>query len=495
MLAHLPILQVIVPLMAAPACLILRRPQLVWMFTLLASAIAFIISILLLQQVMQTGTISYELGGWSPPWGIEYRIDKLNAFIALIISGVSTVVLVAAQTSIEKEIPQEKHTLFYILYLLSLTGMLGIVTTGDAFNVFVFLEISSLSAYSLIALGRDRRALWASFQYLIMGTIGATFILIGIGLMYQMTGTLNMVDLATRLPEVAETRTVTTAYVFFIVGVCLKLALFPLHLWLPNAYAHAPSIVTAFFAATSTKVAAYLLIRFTFSIFGVSFSFTTLPMEMVFLTLGLLGIFVASTVAIYQDNIKHVFAYSSVAQIGYMIVGFSMSTNAGLSAMLLHVFNHALMKGALFLALGAVMLRVGSTQLKDFQGLGRQMPLTMAAIVVGGLSLIGVPLTVGFVSKWYLVVAALEKGWWPVAGLVLLASLLAVVYVWRIVETAYFKAPLAPIAGKERVKEAPMAFLLPVWMLVSANVYFGLDTRLSVEVATAAAQSLFGVAP
>ena len=495
MLAHLPILQVIVPLMAAPACLILRRPQLVWMFTLLASAIAFIISILLLQQVMQTGTISYELGGWSPPWGIEYRIDKLNAFIALIISGVSTVVLVAAQTSIEKEIPQEKHTLFYILYLLSLTGMLGIVTTGDAFNVFVFLEISSLSAYSLIALGRDRRALWASFQYLIMGTIGATFILIGIGLMYQMTGTLNMADLATRLPEVAETRTVTTAYVFFIVGVCLKLALFPLHLWLPNAYAHAPSIVTAFFAATSTKVAAYLLIRFTFSIFGVSFSFTTLPMEMVFLTLGLLGIFVASTVAIYQDNIKHVFAYSSVAQIGYMIVGFSMSTNAGLSAMLLHVFNHALMKGALFLALGAVMLRVGSTQLKDFQGLGRQMPLTMAAIVVGGLSLIGVPLTVGFVSKWYLVVAALEKGWWPVAGLVLLASLLAVVYVWRIVETAYFKAPLAPIAGKERVKEAPIAFLLPVWMLVSANVYFGLDTRLSVEVATAAAQSLFGVAP
>jgi multicomponent Na+:H+ antiporter subunit D len=478
--------------MAAPACLILRQPKLVWLFTLLTSALAFVISILLLQQVMTEGTISYELGGWSPPWGIEYRIDKLNAFIALIISGVSTVVLLAAQTSIEKEIPEQKHTLFYILYLLSLTGMLGIVTTGDAFNVFVFLEISSLSAYSLIALGRDRRALWASFQYLIMGTIGATFILIGIGLMYQMTGTLNMADLAERLPEVAETRTVTTAYVFFIVGVCLKLALFPLHLWLPNAYAHAPSIVTAFFAATSTKVAAYLLIRFTFSIFGVSFSFTTLPMETLFLALGLLGIFVASTVAIYQDNIKHVFAYSSVAQIGYMIVGFSMSSHAGLSAMLLHVFNHALMKGALFLALGAVLYRVGSTQLRDFQGLGRQMPLTMGAIVVAGLSLIGVPLTVGFVSKWYLVVAAIEKGWWPVAGLILLGSLLAVVYVWRIVETAYFKAPMA---GKELVQEAPMALLIPVWILVGANVYFGIDTRLSVEIATAAAQSLFGVVP
>jgi len=490
-LAHLPILQVIVPLIAAPTCLILRKPKLVWLFTLLASSLAFVISILLVQQVMLTGTISYELGGWSPPWGIEYRIDKLNAFIALIISGVSTVVLLAAQTSIEKEIPQEKQTLFYILYLLSLTGMLGILTTGDAFNVFVFLEISSLSAYSLIALGKDRRALWASFQYLIMGTIGATFILIGIGLMYQMTGTLNMADLAERLPEVAETRTITTAYVFFIVGVCLKLALFPLHFWLPNAYTYAPSIVTAFFAATSTKVAAYLLIRFTFSIFGISFSFTTLPMETLFLILGLLGIFIASTVAIYQDNIKHVFAYSSVAQVGYMIVGFSLATQAGLTAMLLHMFNHALMKGALFLALAAVIYRVGSTRIADFQGLGRQMPLTMAAIVVGGLSLIGVPLTVGFVSKWYLVVAVLEKGWWWLAGLVLLGSLLAVIYVWRIVETAYFKAP---IAGRQPVKEAPMAFLVPVWMLVSANVYFGIDTRLSVEIATAAAKSLFGVA-
>jgi len=490
-LAHLPILQVIVPLIAAPTCLILRKPKLVWLFTLLASSLAFVISILLVQQVMLTGTISYELGGWSPPWGIEYRIDKLNAFIALIISGVSTVVLLAAQTSIEKEIPQEKQTLFYILYLLSLTGMLGILTTGDAFNVFVFLEISSLSAYSLIALGKDRRALWASFQYLIMGTIGATFILIGIGLMYQMTGTLNMADLAERLPEVAETRTITTAYVFFIVGVCLKLALFPLHFWLPNAYTYAPSIVTAFFAATSTKVAAYLLIRFTFSIFGISFSFTTLPMETLFLILGLLGIFIASTVAIYQDNIKHVFAYSSVAQVGYMIVGFSLATQAGLTAMLLHMFNHALMKGALFLALAAVIYRVGSTRVADFQGLGRQMPLTMAAIVVGGLSLIGVPLTVGFVSKWYLVVAVLEKGWWWLAGLVLLGSLLAVIYVWRIVETAYFKAP---IAGRQPVKEAPMAFLVPVWMLVSANVYFGIDTRLSVEIATAAAKSLFGVA-
>jgi multicomponent Na+:H+ antiporter subunit D len=477
--------------MAAPICLLLNRPKLVWLFSLFASTLVFLISISLLQQVMDSGVISYDLGGWQAPWGIEYRIDKLNAFLLLIISAISTIVLFAAQTSIEKEIPKNKHTLFYILYLLSLTGMLGIVTTGDAFNVFVFLEISSLSAYALIAMGKDRQALWASYQYLIMGTIGATFILIGIGLMYQMTGTLNMEDLSQRLPEVAQTRTVFTAFAFVIVGICLKLALFPLHLWLPNAYAYAPSIVTAFFAATATKVAVYLLIRFTFSIFGLSFSFTHLPLQTLFIVLGLVGIFVASVAAIYQSNIKQLFAYSSIAQIGYMIVGFSVATVSGLTATLLHLFNHALMKSAIFLALGAVVYRVGNVQLSSFYGLGRQMPLTMAAIVVGGLSLIGVPLTVGFVSKWYLLLALLEQGWWPAAVLVLLGSLLAVVYVWKVVEAAYFKEPLATATP---VKEAPMTFIIPIWILIIANIYFGIDTRLSVQVAEAAAQSLFGAA-
>ncbi len=493
MTIHLPILQVIVPLIAAPLCMFLKRqPKLVWLFSLLATTITFVISVLLLQQVLSSGTIIYELGGWSPPWGIEYRIDQLNAYLLLIISTISTIVLVAAHTSIQKELDTHRQAYFYMLYLLSLAGMLGIVATADAFNVFVFLEISSLSAYALIALGKDRRALWASYQYLIMGTVGATFILIGIGLMYQMTGTLNMNDLASRLPEVAQTRTVFVAFAFTVVGICLKLALFPLHLWLPNAYAYAPSVVTAFFAATATKVAVYLLIRFTFSVFGLSFSFTTLPLQTLFLLLGLLGVFVASIAAIYQNNVKHIFAYSSVAQVGYMIVGLSVGTTLGLSATMIHLFNHALMKSALFLAMAAVMYRIGGMQLSQFNGLGKQMPLTMAAIVVGGLSLVGVPLTVGFISKWYLVLAVIENGWWHVALLILLGSLLAIVYLWKIVEVAYFRSPAH---NSEPVKEAPLSILIPVWVLVFANLYFGIDTRLSVEVAQTAAQSLFGITP
>lgn len=490
MTAHYPILQVIIPLFAAPLCLFLRIPRLVGVFAIFVSAAAFLISCGLLQEVISHGTISYKLGGWPAPWGIEYRIDTLNSFLLLLVSGVSTVVLLASLSSISRELPQNRHTYFYTAYLLCLTGLLGILATADAFNVFVFLEISSLSSYTIIAIGTDRRALAASYQYLIMGTIGATFILIGVGLMYMMTGTLNMYDLAERLPAVYKSKTVLSAFGFFIVGVCLKLALFPLHLWLPNAYAYAPSITTAFLAATSTKVAVYVLIRYIFSVFGIEFVDMSLPLGDIFLILGLVGIFVASISATFQLNIKRLFAYSSVAQIGYIILGLAIETQLGITATLLHLFNHALMKAALFLAIGAVFYRIGSAQLNHYAGLGRKMPLTMAAIVAGGLSLIGVPLTVGFVSKWYLVVALLDKGWWPVAVLVLLSSLIAVIYVWRVVEWVYFTPPRIIT---EEIKEAPISQLIPIWMLVLANIYFGVDTRLTVGVSKLAAQSLFGV--
>jgi multicomponent Na+:H+ antiporter subunit D len=489
-ISHYPALQVVIPLIGAPLCLLLQVPRLVGLFAVMVSGLAFLVSCGLLQQVMVHGTLVYEMGGWAAPWGIEYRIDYLNSYLLVLVSSMSTVVLIAAQSSIRRELPENRHTYFYSAYLLCLTGLLGILATGDAFNVFVFLEISSLSSYTLIALGTDRRALTASYQYLIMGTIGATFIIIGVGLMYMMTGTLNMHDLAERLPAVNHSRTVLSAFGFFIVGVCLKLALFPLHLWLPNAYAFAPSIATAFLAATATKVAVYVLIRYVYTIFGIEYVDSVLPLKQIFLVLGLVGIFAASVSAIYQLNIKRLFAYSSVAQIGYMILGLAIGTQLGLTATLLHMFNHALMKGALFLAIGSIVYRINSSQLNHLAGLGRKMPWTMAAIVIGSLSLVGVPLTVGFVSKWYLVLALLEKGWWLVTVLVLISSLLALIYVWRIIEWVYFTPPRIHL---EEVREAPLGQLIPVWMLVLANIYFGLDTSLTVGVSKLAAQSLFGL--
>ncbi|MEX1031788.1 MAG: monovalent cation/H+ antiporter subunit D family protein [Cellvibrionaceae bacterium] len=487
MLSHLPILQVILPFLAAPLCLILRKARVAWLFALLVSVAALAISALLLRQVYATGTISYALGGWDAPWGIEYRIDLLNAYVLLIVSAISAVVMLGAHTSVRHEIAETKQTLFYALYLLCFSGLLGIVATGDAFNVFVFLEISSLSTYTLIALGRDRRALWAAYQYLIMGTIGATFLLIGIGFLYMMTGTLNMHDLSVRLEAVESTRTVMAAFAFIVVGTCLKLALFPLHLWLPNAYAYAPSMVTAFIAATATKVAVYVLLRFLFTVFGARFSFELHPLAEILIPLAIIGLLSASTVSISQPKVKRMLAYSSVAQIGYIVLGIAMGTALGLTAALLHIFNHALMKGALFMALGAVVYRMGGSDISNFRGLARTMPLTFWAFVIGGLSLIGVPMTVGFVSKWYLILAAIELGWWPVVIVILVGSMLAVIYIGRVVEAGWFGEAENPTR-----REAPWSLLVPVWLLIAANIYFGLDTRLTVGVAESAAAYLMG---
>jgi multicomponent Na+:H+ antiporter subunit D len=265
--------------------------------------------------------------------------------------------------------------------------------------------------------------------------------------------------------------------------------MFPLHLWLPNAYAFAPSIVSAFLAATATKVALYVMLRFMLGIFGADFALGAMPLDSILLVLGVAAILSASLVAIYQTNVKRMLAYSSVAQIGYMVLGIGLATAAGVSASVLHLFNHALMKGALFLALGAVVYRIGTVNLRDLAGLGWRMPWTTAAIVVGGLSLIGVPPTVGFISKWYLVLAIMERGWWPLAVIVLVGSVLALIYVWRLVEVAYLQRPAGPAPA---TKEAPLSMLAPIWLLVGANIYFGLATHLSVGSAQQVAALLMG---
>jgi multicomponent Na+:H+ antiporter subunit D len=270
------------------------------------------------------------------------------------------------------------------------------------------------------------------------------------------------------------------------------MALFPLHMWLPNAYTFAPSVVTAFLAATATKVSVYVLLRFVFTIFGADFAFTKMPLDTGLMVLSLVGIVAASTAAIFQTNVKRLLAYSSIAQVGYMVLGISFASVTGLTGGIVHMFNHALIKGGLFLAMGCLVFRLGSTQLADLRGIGRRMPVTMFAWVVGGLGLIGVPLTAGFVSKWYLISAALERGWWPVALLVLLSSLLALIYVWRVVEVAYFEEPPEDAAA---VKEAPLAMLVPTCLLIGATIVFGVWTEWSVDFARQAAVLLLGGGP
>lgn len=485
---HLPILPVILPLIAAPICLLLGQRSLSWLFATFISGASLVASFSLLMACIDQGALRYALGGWAPPWGIEMRVDIMSAFVLVAVTAVSTLVLVYSRDSIEKEIEQDKQTLFFTAHLLCLAGLSGILLTGDAFNLFVFLEISSLATYTLVSLASDRRSLTAAFRYLVMGTIGATFILIGVGMLYIKTGTLNMLDLADRIAAYDSSRTINTGLAFIMVGVGIKLAQFPLHMWLPPAYSYAPSAVTAFLAGTATKVAVYVMLRFIYTVFGADHVFHEMGMDLILLVFAVIAIFKCSFTATVQSNVKTILAYSSVAQIGYIVLGISLVSMAGLMAGLLHIFNHALMKAALFMAVGAVFYRTGAVSITAFKGLGREMPLTMAAFTIAGLSIIGVPLTVGFVSKWYLVTAALEQNNWLLSALVLLGSLFAVIYIGRVLEAAYFQKRDPSTTAD--IKEAPALMLIPMWILVIANIYFGIDTSLTVGTAEHAASFL-----
>ena len=298
---HLPALQVVLPLLSAPLIVLVRRQAFAWF---LATAVSWVgpgdRDRACDARRRRSGSSLTRSAAGRRRGASSTASTLLNAFVLVLVSLVGAVVMPYARVSIAAELPREQEYLFYAMYCLCLTGLLGITITGDVFNLFVFLEISSLSTYVLIALGRSRKALLAAYQYLVMGTIGATFYVIGIGLLYLMTGTLNLADLADRLPAVKDVRPVLAALAFITVGIGLKLALFPLHQWLPNAYAYAPSVVTAFLAATATKVSVYVLIRFYFGVFGERWCSRVLPFGELLLALSIIAVVTMSLVAVFQ---------------------------------------------------------------------------------------------------------------------------------------------------------------------------------------------------
>jgi len=490
---HAPVLIVVVPLIMAPILALSPSGRLSWFLAMAATAASFYFAILTLGIVQSTpgGIIEYWIGNWYLI-GIEFRIDALNAMILLIVSGMGFLASVFAWPTIIAEIEKQKISLFLSAFLLCFTGLCGVAATGDAFNLFVFLEISSLSTYVLVALGasRDRRALTAAFDYLIMGTLGASFYIIGVGFLYAATGTLNMAELAAQLPALTGNRSVQVGFAFIIVGLGLKCAMWPLHQWLPNAYSYSPSFVSMFLAATATKVALYALIRWLFTIFNPDYPFEQAIFTWVLAPLGIAAMVVCSFQAVFQTDVRRVLAYSSVAQVGYMILGISIASTAGVSAGLLHLFNHALMKGALFMAIAGICINYKGTTIRDFAGLGRSAPFTMSAFAIAGLSLIGVPLTAGFISKLQLGYALFEHGWWWAVLLVVFSSFLAVFYVGRILQAVFFEPPANPRKSR---KEAPLLLLVPLWILALANIYFGIDASFPAGLARDGAVAALGL--
>jgi len=453
----------------------LRYSQLVAVF---ASALAFSLAVWGTVHVLTSGALSYSFGSWPPPIGIEFVMDPLSAFMLLVITGTGFILLLFP-TKPGFKIEEKRGVPLYAIVLLLMGGLCGIALAGDLFNLYVFLEITSLSTYALVSIGSGR-AVMSSFRYLIMASIGGTFYLLGVGFIYFATGTLNMADVINLLPAVYSSPAVIGGAVFIVTGICLKMALFPLHTWLPDAHSYAPPVVAAFLAAVQIEVSAYIIIRMLLNVFTPEFMVGLLPLTDIIGWAAAGGVIIGSVMAIAQTDFKRMLAYSTVGQIAYVGLGIGLANPLGITGALLHIMAHALMKSCLFLIAGGVAQQTGITDINGYRGLGRRMPWTMAAFTVSALAMIGIPPTAGFFSKWYLLLGSLDGGNWVFLAVILASTLLNGVYFFRLIEKVF--APADPAdASARNPGELPRSMLVPVLVFAGLILAVGAASVLIVD--------------
>jgi multicomponent Na+:H+ antiporter subunit D len=449
----------------------LWRARAAQVLAVVSTSLALAASVVGLVTVVRDGPITHDLGGWPPPIGIEYVLDPLSAFMVTIVTLIGLLICIYPVDA-AFDVRPHRGVPLYPLVLLLLTGLVGVMLSGDLFHLFVMLEIYAISTYGLVSLGGDRGTL-AALRYLLLGTVGSGLYLLGVGFLYFSTGTLNMADMATALPPLADSPSVLGAMGLIVIGLAIKMALFPLHVWLPDAHSFSPPGVAALLAAVQVKAAAYALIRILFDVFGPAYlGIDGLPVSQALTWFGLAGIVVGSVLAIRQTDIKRMLAYSTVAQLGYIGVGIGLATPLALVGALLHVLNHALMKSGLFLVAGGIIQRTGLKSIPRFAGLGKRMPLTMAGFAIAALSMVGIPPLAGFWSKFYLVWGAVELGNWVVAVVIAASSLLTLVYFVRLFEQIFVREP-QEAAVAEAVEPGPRV-VATVGVLAIAIVVVGL---------------------
>ncbi|NJE30971.1 proton-conducting membrane transporter [Thermococcus sp. 18S1] len=432
------------------------------------------------QQVYTTGQpIIVMAGAWRPPVGINLYIGHFAALFVLIIAAVSFLMAVFSLKAIEVE-PIDKYAMLFLLLMLGATGM---IATGDIFNLFVFMEITAISAYALTAYNKTGEAAEASMKYIILGGIGSSFFLIGVALIYGALGTLNMAQIA----QLAGTIDPTVAQVglaLIIFGLAVEAEIFPLNAWAPDAYQAAPHPVTAMFSGFVVKAGLYAMARILY-LMQASAGWNSILGLLI--TLGTLTVIVGELAALRQRDVKRMVAYSSIAQVGFIAVGFALGTQAGVNAAVFHMVNHAVVKVLMFLAIGHVAVILGGSELERFKGLGKRMPLTAFAITIGAISITGVPLFNVFWSKMQLVMASMAAGKTGVIALILAASVVEAVYYFRLIHTMWFTGE------GERISEG-LAISLMLLFLAALVIVIGVYPDYAWSIAQKAGNDIFNVA-
>jgi len=486
---HFAIYAIVTPLLVAVLVPIITLWRRNWGMPLagLALAVSLILSALLIPQVQASGYLSYHLGSWEPPFGIEIRIDFLGALMMVLISAISLIVAIYSRRYISPDRSKEEKTFFfygeemeegkrpvyYSLLLVVSASMLGFVATGDIFNMFVFFELMSICSYALVGIPGTRLPIRAAIKYMLMAVPAAMLALLAIGLLYSVTGTLNMADLAQRIASSGYTQVITVSYVILIMGFAVKAAIFPLHVWLPDAHSKAPSPVSALLSGLIVKMGIFGIIRVTFSVYGAYFPSPLSWVTGILVWVAAGAIIYGGIMAIRQKDLKLMIAYSTVMNVGYIILGFGLADVTALVGSTYHIMGHAVAKACLFLCAGSIISRSGYQTIEDLKGASRKMPLTCAAFALASLSIVGIPPTAGFVSKWYLVSGSLNTGNAFLGVVILAGSIMAAVYCFRVVYYMFFLPP-SNGAWQEVSGEAPISMVGPTWILAAAALALGI---------------------
>jgi len=473
-----PALIVVTPLIAALFAGLAAwiEERLSYPIALIGLAVSLFSAFKVLLQVIAFGPIQYRMAGWAPPMGIEYRIDLLNAMVLLLISGIAFLNLIASVKSVERE-TKDRAESFYTIYLLFVTGLLGVTATGDLFNLYVLIEITSLTSYAMVALGDKNRGALASLNYVFIGVIGASFYLLGVGYLYLKTGSLNMEDVAHIISSTSGSSTVLVGFILCMIGVWIKMALFPMHVWLPNAYSYSPIAFARVVAPLMTKVMVYVMIRLMITVFGLEYVFETLNLSDAVVWLATIAILVGGIMALSQKNLKKMLAYIIVCEIGYMVGGAWMGNQLGMTGAILHIVNDALMTFALFLGVGNMVYRIKTVEFTDLKGLFGKMPWTMTGFVIAAFSIIGVPPTCGFFSKWYLILGAFEAGAYHFAAALILSSLICAVLFFKVFEICFFDSVSkghVDSHARIAIEEAPVSMLIISGLVSISLIVVGL---------------------
>jgi multicomponent Na+:H+ antiporter subunit D len=468
---QLPAILFLLPLFAAISmpvvCLKHRHWSKSISLTILAAMV--LVSILNLHNVVNHGEVRYVFSGWTAPLGIEWVADGLASVILVLLSVLGLLGVVFTGPTSPKALGG-RIVHYYTLILLFFSALTGIVFAGDLFNIFVFLEVAAISSYALIGVAGGR-ALFAAFRYLILGTIGASIYLLGVSYLYAVTGTLNMADMADKLPLLLGSKAIVGGLLFIFIGLGIKMALVPFHSWMPEAYAYAPDSVSPIMASLLTKIVLLAWVRIIYWVLSASIVIFDIPILQLVAVLGALAAVIGASLALAQRDIKMMFAYGGISHIGIILIGIGQGNQTGFVGGIFYLLNDAVMQAALFFIAGVAFYQYGVRTIDDLGRVGKQAPWLTGSLIVVALGMIGLPPTGGFFGKWNIILGALEASNYVSVAAVLLTTLLTLAYFVKLFEGIFRQTS----TGFDlQFGEFPLSFKMTLGVTSAAIMLLGL---------------------